>query len=111
MNCSAEHEDESNRELLYTHQPSDVKVEIKPEREENNYVDIEHETFPAPDEMKLEVTSDAAKNEIKNIDIEEHITENLVTPFPKIEESQNINIKREVAVTQVLVPIVKTITK
>ncbi|KAJ9586057.1 hypothetical protein L9F63_020298 [Diploptera punctata] len=106
MNCAAEHEDVPNRELLYTHQPSDVKVEIKSEREEENeYVDIEHETFPAPDEMKLEVTSDAAKNEIKNIDIEEQITEHLVTPFPKIEESEVIDIKREVAITEVLVPI------
>ncbi|KAJ9581686.1 hypothetical protein L9F63_023136, partial [Diploptera punctata] len=56
----------------------DVKVEIKSEEEEQtDYPDIEHETFPAPGKTKLEATSDAVKNEIKNIDIEEEITHNL----------------------------------
>ncbi|KAJ9579051.1 hypothetical protein L9F63_024843, partial [Diploptera punctata] len=53
-------------------------------------------------------TSDAVKNEIKNIDIEEEITHNLVAAFAIKEETDDI--KQEVPITEELVPIVKTIT-
>ncbi|KAJ9578874.1 hypothetical protein L9F63_004888, partial [Diploptera punctata] len=57
-----------------------VKVETKSEREDQtDYVHIEHETFPAPKETKLQITSDAVKDEIEKIYIKDEITGNLVS--------------------------------
>ncbi|KAJ9601204.1 hypothetical protein L9F63_000624, partial [Diploptera punctata] len=90
----------------------EVKVEVKSEREEQiNCVDIEHETYPVPDETKLEVTSDAVKNEMERIYIKEEITENFVTDFPVKNDTQDIDIKPELPLTEELEPIIKTITK
>ncbi|KAJ9592394.1 hypothetical protein L9F63_015914, partial [Diploptera punctata] len=56
----------------------DVKVELKSEgNEQMEYVAIKQESFPASDEAKLEVTSDAVKIEIEHIDTKEQITEML----------------------------------
>ncbi|KAJ9578881.1 hypothetical protein L9F63_004895, partial [Diploptera punctata] len=86
----------------------DVKVEIKSEEEEQtDKPDIEHVTFPAPGEIKLEATFDAVKNETKQIDIEEETTQNLVAPLAIKGETEDI--KNEVTIK--LVPILKTTTK
>ncbi|KAJ9598071.1 hypothetical protein L9F63_026824, partial [Diploptera punctata] len=88
-----------------------VKVEIKSDGAQTDYVAIEHGTFPASSETKVEVTSVAVKNDTENIVTKEEVTENLVPAYPIKQEIQDINIKHLLPVIDVLVPVIKTIIK
>ncbi|KAJ9580976.1 hypothetical protein L9F63_023847, partial [Diploptera punctata] len=58
-------------------EPQSVKVEIQlGVEDETDHVDKNSETFQAFEDIKLEITSDAVKNEIENIDIKD-LRENL----------------------------------
>ncbi|KAJ9593240.1 hypothetical protein L9F63_015213 [Diploptera punctata] len=86
--------------------PYDFNVQIKTEgEEETDYCDMEHETFPVPDETQFEVTSDA---EIGIVDIKEEITVNLVPPLLVKEEFEVIDITDDEPITEQLIPILKT---
>ncbi|KAJ9576508.1 hypothetical protein L9F63_025595, partial [Diploptera punctata] len=87
-----------------------VKVEIKSEGDQTNYVAIEHGIFPAPSKTKVKVKSVAVRNDIEKIVTKEEVTENLVPEF-RIKQIQGINIKHLLPVMDVLVPVMKTITK
>ncbi|KAJ9591370.1 hypothetical protein L9F63_002095, partial [Diploptera punctata] len=82
-----------------------VKVEIKLEREDQTeYAGTEHESFPGSNQTNLEATFVAVKDEIKDFDIEEQITENLAyqseeshtrMSTPNQNTETNVDLKRK----------------